>query len=169
MRARCRRWMPVSSCSRYHVPTGYAILLLAQGLTAAMTAEAMERDPHTIGRCASACGEGCPEALIFEQTGGSPRPLDQTQQEFLERGGGTTARCGRHPVWPELAIGRWCSQFVSERFGISLCRSSCLNWLYRLGFACKRPKKRLLKADECKRVAFVPEDAVLWKDLASTD
>ena len=30
-------------------------------------------------------------------------------------------------------------QFVSERFGISLCRSSCLNWLHRLGFACKRP------------------------------
>ena len=30
----------------------YAILLLAQGLTAAATAEALERDPHTIGRWA---------------------------------------------------------------------------------------------------------------------
>ena len=48
----------------------YAILLLAQGLTA----EALERDPHTIGRWASAFGEGGPAALIFEQTGGSPRP-----------------------------------------------------------------------------------------------
>ena len=46
----------------------YAILLLAQGLTAA-TAEALERDPHTIGRWASAFGEGGPAALIFEQTG----------------------------------------------------------------------------------------------------
>ena len=36
----------------------YAILLLAQGLTAAATAEALERDPHTIGRWASAFGEG---------------------------------------------------------------------------------------------------------------
>ena len=27
----------------------YALLLLAQGLTAAATAEALERDPHTIG------------------------------------------------------------------------------------------------------------------------
>ena len=27
----------------------YAILLLVQGLTAAATAEALERDPHTIG------------------------------------------------------------------------------------------------------------------------
>ncbi len=52
----------------------YAILLLAQGLTAAATAEALERDPHTIGRWASAFGEGGPAALIFEQTGGSPRP-----------------------------------------------------------------------------------------------
>ena len=50
----------------------YAILLLAQGLTAAATAEALERDPHTIGRWASAFGEGGPAALIFELTGGPP-------------------------------------------------------------------------------------------------
>ena len=36
----------------------YAILLLAQGLTAAATAEALERDPHTIGRWASAPWRG---------------------------------------------------------------------------------------------------------------
>ena len=50
----------------------YAILLLAQGLTAAAEAEALERDPHTIGRWASAFGEGGPATLIFEQTGGPP-------------------------------------------------------------------------------------------------
>ena len=53
----------------------YAILLLVQGLTAAATAEALERDPHTIGRWASACGAGGPAALLFEQIGGSPPPL----------------------------------------------------------------------------------------------
>ena len=53
----------------------YAILLLAPGWTAAATAEALERDPHTIGRWASAFGEGGPAALIFEQTGGSPPSL----------------------------------------------------------------------------------------------
>ena len=52
----------------------YAMLLLAQGLTAAATAEALERDPHTIGRWAAAFGEGGPRVLIFKQTGGSPRP-----------------------------------------------------------------------------------------------
>ena len=50
----------------------YAILLLAQGSTAAATADALERDPHTIGRWASAFGEGGSAALIFEQTGGLP-------------------------------------------------------------------------------------------------
>ena len=52
----------------------HAVWLLAQGLTASAVAAALERDPHTIGRWAAAFGEGGPEALIFEQTGGSPRP-----------------------------------------------------------------------------------------------
>ena len=51
--------------------------------------------------------------------------------------------------------------FVLERFGIGLSCSTCLNYLHRLGFALKRPKKRLLKADEAKREAFVAEYAVL--------
>ncbi len=53
-------------------------------------------------------------------------------------------------------------QFVSERFGICLCRSGCLNYLHRLGFVLKRPKKRLVKADEQKRESFVAEYAARW-------
>ena len=52
-------------------------------------------------------------------------------------------------------------QYVSERFGISLSRSTCLNYLRRLGFSFKRPKKRLLKADMEKREVFVAEYAAL--------
>ena len=52
-------------------------------------------------------------------------------------------------------------QYVSDRFGISLSRSTCLNYLHRLGFAFKRPNKRLLKADARKREAFVAEYAAL--------
>ena len=55
-------------------------------------------------------------------------------------------------------------RFALERFGIELSRSSCLNWLHRLGFAFKRPKKRLLKADEAKREAFVAEYAALREE-----
>ena len=66
----------------------------------------------------------------------------------------------------ELANWNWkvVRQFVSERYGIGLSRSSCLNWLHRLGFVLKRPKKRLLKADAAKREAFVAEYAALWHE-----
>ena len=60
-------------------------------------------------------------------------------------------------------------QFVWERFGTSLSRSSCLNWLHRLGFAFKRPKKRLLKADQAKRKSFVEEYAALWEEAQRTE
>ena len=64
----------------------------------------------------------------------------------------------------ELANWNWrvVRQFVSERYGIDLSRSSCLNYLHRLGFVLRRPKKRLLKADAAKREAFVAEYAALW-------
>ena len=70
----------------------HAIWLLAQGWTAVAVAvaEALERDPHTIGRWASAFGEGDPEALIFEQTGGSPRPRLDTAGG-VEKSGATAA------------------------------------------------------------------------------
>ena len=72
------------------------------------------------------------------------------------------------PATAGIVMANWywkvVRQFVSERFGISLCRSSCLNWLHRLGFAFKRPKKRLLKANESKRETFVAEYAVLWEE-----
>jgi putative transposase len=51
--------------------------------------------------------------------------------------------------------------FVRERFGTTLARSSCLNYLHRLGFVVRRPKKRLLKADAAKREAFVARYAAL--------
>ena len=54
-------------------------------------------------------------------------------------------------------------QFVSERCGISLCRSTCLNYLHRLGFAFK-----LLKADEAKREAFITEYAALRDEAGRT-
>ena len=76
------------------------------------------------------------------------------------------------PATAGIVMANWywkvVRQFVSERFGISLSRSSCLNWLHRLGFACKRPKKRLLKADESKRETFVAEYAVLWEEAQRT-
>ena len=61
----------------------------------------------------------------------------------------------------ELANWNWKAvcQYMSGHFGISLSRSSCLNWLHRLGFAFKRPKNRLVKADEMNRESFVAKYA----------
>ena len=70
--------------------------------------------------------------------------------------------------WPSRAginLSNWnwkaVRQFVRDRFGLALSRSSCLNYLRRLGFVLKRPKKRLLKADPARREAFVGEYAEL--------
>ena len=63
----------------------------------------------------------------------------------------------------ELSNWNWKAvrQFVEYHFGVTLSRSSCLNYLHRLGFVLKRPKKRLLKADPACREAFVGEYAAL--------
>jgi len=52
----------------------HALWLLAQGWTASAVAEALERDPHTIGTWINALDNGGPTALDFEQSGGSPPP-----------------------------------------------------------------------------------------------
>lgn len=52
-------------------------------------------------------------------------------------------------------------RFIEARHGLRLSRRSCLRYLHRLGFVFKRPKKRLLKADEAKRAAFLEEYAAL--------
>ena len=57
----------------------------------------------------------------------------------------------------DLANWNWkvVREFVQQHFGRRLSRSSCLNYLHRLGFVLKRPKKRLLKAKVAAREAFV--------------
>ena len=72
------------------------------------------------------------------------------------------------PAKSDIGLANWnwkvVRQFVLERFGISLSRSSCLNYLHRLGFVLKHPKKRLVKADEQKRESFVAEYAAQWDE-----
>ena len=84
-----------------------------------------------------------------------PPALDEGQQEELK------GAVQLPPSSSGLELANWywrvVRQFISERFGISLSRSSCLNYLHRLGFAFKRPKKRLPKADAEKREAFVAQ------------
>ena len=66
------RWRMILAPTARERELWYALWLLAQGWTASAAAEALERDPHTIGPWSAAFGEGGPRALIFEQSGGSP-------------------------------------------------------------------------------------------------
>ena len=70
----------------------------------------------------------------------------------------------------DLADWHWkvVRRFVSERFGITLARSSCLSYLQRLGFVVKRPIKRLLKANTAKRAAFVATYAALRAEMPTS-
>jgi hypothetical protein len=63
----------------------------------------------------------------------------------------------------DLADWNWkvVRAFVQRQFGSTLSRSSCLNYLHRLDFVLKRPKKRLVKANAERRAAFVREYALL--------
>ncbi len=71
-----------------------------------------------------------------------------------------------------IAIANWSWKgvraWIQRQFGREMCRSSCLNYLHRLGFVLKRPKKRLLKADVHKREAFVAAYAALRAEAQAT-
>jgi len=95
-----------------------------------------------------------------------PPALNPAQQAALK------AAVQRPPREAGLDLADWhgkvVRRFVSERCGVTLSRSSCLNDLHRLGCVVKRPEKRLLKADEAKRAAFVKEDAALRAEADAT-
>ena len=141
----------------------YALWLLAQGWTASAVAEALDRDPHTIGRCDGVFGQGGRRALILEQSGG--RSLRGSASGV--KGSGPRVSCSSWNRFGQLELESDAS-FVQERFSISLCRSRCLNYLHWLGFAFKRPKKRLRNADEARREAFVAEYAALRDEVGRT-
>ena len=89
----------------------------------------------------------------------SPPALDVEQRGELK------AAVQELPLQSGIGVSNWnwkvVCQFVRDRFGLALSRSSCLNYLHRLGFVLKRPRKRLLKADPVRREAFVAEYAAL--------
>lgn len=88
-----------------------------------------------------------------------PPALDGDQQAQLK----AAVPAAPEKAGIDLANWNWkvVRRYVQEHFGLLLSRSSCLNYLHRLGFVLKRPKKRLLKADEAKREVFVARYAAL--------
>jgi len=70
----------------------------------------------------------------------------------------------------ELANWSWKAvrAYLREQFDVHLGKSACVRYLHRVGFVCKRPKKRLTKADAEKRVAFVREYLTLVAEAERT-
>ncbi len=99
-------------------------------------------------------------SLDFRAVWGFPPSLGETQQADLK------AAAQGLPGEAGIELANWTLRQAQEEgsaavcpgaFGISLSRSTCLNYLHRLGFVLKCPKKRLVKADEGKREAFVSD------------
>ena len=105
---------------------------------------------------------GRSRSLDFRAVRGFPPALGEAQQGELR------AAVRELPTKSGIELANWnwkvVRQFVLEGLGISLSRSSCLNYPHRLGFVLKRPKKRLVKADEGKRESFVAEYAARWDE-----
>ena len=131
----------------------HGLWLLAQGWSAIQVAEALDREPHTIGNWLANFRRGGAQGLVFEQTGGPPPVLNWGQQNQLK----SAVQNPPGEAGVELSNWNWkvVRQFLKQSFDLGLSRSSCLNYLHRLGFVLKRPKKRLLKAKDEARKAFV--------------
>jgi transposase len=95
-----------------------------------------------------------------------PPALTPAQQALLK------AAIQRPPREAGIDLADWhwkvVRRYVVEHFGITLARSSCRTYLRRLGFGVKRPKKRLLKANEAKRTAFVATYAARRAEAQTT-
>jgi transposase len=106
------------------------------------------------------------EWIGFRAERGFPPALDLAQQATLK----TAVQAVPSAAGLEWANWNWKSvrEFVQARFSCPLSSRSCLNYLHRLGFVLKRPKKRLLKANADKRAAFVAEYVVLRSAAQAT-
>ena len=90
-------------------------------------------------------GRAC--SLDIRADRGGPPPWARQQAELK-------AAVQELPGQAGIGLANWnwkvVSQFVEERFGVSLSRSSCLNWLHRLGF-CLQASQEALGQGRCSQ------------------
>ena len=93
----------------------YAILLLAQGWTAAATAEMLERDPHTIGRWGVGLWRRRPQSIDFRADWGFPPALEPAQQEELKEA------VQQLPTTWGMELANWTLRQAQEEGGGAVC------------------------------------------------
>ncbi len=139
----------------------HAVWLLAQGWTAAAVGRALERDAHTIGQWVKAFARAVPRRWFSSKAVVPPRVGRGATRGVEGSGTGLAVGGGHQRVELDWKVVR---QYVADHFGLTLSRSppqADLNYLHRLGFVLKRPRKRLVKADPGRRATFVGEYATL--------
>ena len=133
----------------------HGLWLLAQGWSATQVAEALEREPHTIGNWLDNFRQGGAQGLVFEQTGGSPPVLNRGQQNQLK----SAVQNPPGEAGIELSNWNWkvVRQFLKQSFDLGLSRSSCLNYLHRLGFVLQYSQIREEAQESGAKIFFVDE------------
>src|SRR3712207_1571358 len=103
--------------------------------------------------------------LFRSQTGGPPALAPEAQA-------GLKVAVQVRPAEVGLDLANWnwkgVRRLIEQRCGPRLSRSTGLRYLHRLGFVYKRPQKRLLKADEGKRAAFVEQYVALLSEAQAS-
>ena len=144
--------------SMYGAPTPgererwHGLWLLAQGWSAIQVAEALERALIPLETGWPTFAEPGPKVWSLNRLG-PPPVLSRGEQNHLK----SSVLDPPGEAGIELSNWNWkvVRQFLKRSFDLGLSRSSCLNYLHRLGFVLKRPKKRLLKAKDEERKAFI--------------
>ena len=133
----------------------HGLWLLAQGWSATQVAEALEREPHTIGNWLDNFRQGGAQGLVFEQTGGPPPVLNRGQQNQLK----SAVQNPPGEAGIELSNWNWkvVRQFLKQSFDLGLSRSSCLNYLHRLGFLLQYSQIREEAQESGAKIFFVDE------------
>ena len=108
---------------------------------------------------AEAFAEGEVGALIFGQSGAPPRSRQGAAGGVEGSGADDPGNGGHNTGQLELEGG---AAVCLGTIGRHPEPNPCLNYLHRLGFVLKRPKKRLLKTGQQQREPFVAEYAALW-------
>jgi transposase len=124
-----------------------AVILLADGWTAAQVGEALLLDPDSVRGYFKRYREGGLDQLLRMNSVGSEALLDAAQLAELDAHLATTLYQSAE------AVARW----VKDRFGVQYTPSGMTALLHRLGYGYKKPKLIPGKADAERQEAFVEE------------
>jgi len=132
----------------------FALYLLAQGKDAKDIAPDIGKNRIAVANWCHLYNEQGPEALHPDWAGTHP-DLDENEFEQLKQA------LLKHPRESGLNQGTWTgklvSEFIKKAFGKTISLYTGINYIHRLGFSRKRPRKKLKKGDPKAQKKFAKE------------